>query len=221
MWLQHLHHFIVACADVFIRSLGSTWLGFAINVLFAIGTTAITLYIVRRKRGKEAMIMHWREELRTAFLVGLTCAAVLYVPLIFYSVGKAVYEDHENLVQVSTGQREAIKRIGTEPLAPTILEMSVPPENDKRKTFVYLANKTIVPAVVIVHCDGPVEDLQGWILDSKVMIARGAYHAPGDTKTWMFEIDAPAWTPTSPLMISYKYTTAIAPKCSFEPKEQK
>jgi hypothetical protein len=65
---------------MFVQSLGSTWLGFAINVLFAVGTTAITLYLVFRKRGREAMVMFWREEVRTAFRVGLTCAAVLYIP---------------------------------------------------------------------------------------------------------------------------------------------
>src|ERR1035437_6678563 len=116
MWLVSLRHFISYCLDVFIQSLGSTWLGFGINALFAVGTVVITLYLVRRKHGREAMLAHWKEEMRTAFFVGLVCAAVLYIPVFIYAIGKAVYEDHQNLVQVSNGQRAAIKRIETEPL---------------------------------------------------------------------------------------------------------
>jgi len=218
MWLRHLWHFFGACTDTFIHSLGSTWLGFAVNVFFAVGTTAITLYLVRRKHGREAMIMHWKEEVSIALKVGLVCAAILYIPIIFYSVGKAVYEDHESLVTVSDGQRAAIRRINVVPLAPVLLELPLS-RSDKQKSFIFLANKTTAPAVIVVSCDGPISQLQGSILNSRVMMARQSYLAAPNV--WMFEIDAPPWTPSDPMLITYTYSTAAAPKCSFEAREQK
>ena len=221
MWLIHLRHFFSSCLNVFIQSLGSTWLGFGVNVLFAIGTIAITLYLVQKKHGKAAMLSHWKDEMSMAFRVGLACSVVLYLPIAIYAVGKAVYEEHEGLVGVSKGQITALARLNGEPLSPDIHEMEIGNDNVHRKYFVYLTNKTTIPAVIHVSCDGPIEDLQGSMLDSKVMLARPSYRVPSGGNDWIFEIDSPAWTPTSPMVITYKYLAAVPPKCGFEAREMK
>ena len=182
MWPEKFWHFFRHCADTFIHSLGNTWLGLAINIAFAVGTIAATLFLVHRKHGRDAMLTKWTNESKMAAKVGLICASFLYVPLALFSIGKAVYEDHEGLVQVSKGQRSAIARMQAEPLTANIHQVST---EGKRATFVYLANKVIVPAVVTVHCDGPIAEVQASIVDTKIMIARAAWQLPDDPKTWM------------------------------------
>ncbi len=54
------------------------------------------------------MLSQWREEYKGPMRFALWCSLVIYGPVVIWSVGKAVYEDHEGLVGRSKAQRLTI-----------------------------------------------------------------------------------------------------------------
>jgi hypothetical protein len=94
MWLHHLFNLLVYAASIFVDAIGTTFLGLWLGIAFALATTVATLWRIRRKHGADAMMKHWEDDAKIALRVSLVCAAVIYIPVIVWSVGKAVYQDH-------------------------------------------------------------------------------------------------------------------------------
>lgn len=89
------------CWEAFRASLGTTSLGFVAPLIVSVLSIAITLFIVLKKQGKEAMLKRWREDAAIALRVTLVVTAVVYVPIFVWSSIHTIYGQHESLaVQV-------------------------------------------------------------------------------------------------------------------------
>jgi hypothetical protein len=108
MWMQHLSSFIGSVAHVFFEAIGTTILGWIVNGAFAASLALTALNKINRQQGWRAMLNHWRKEYKRALKFSLWCAVIIYSPIFVYSVGKAVYEDHEGLVHRSHDLREVV-----------------------------------------------------------------------------------------------------------------
>lgn len=101
MW-QHFLNFIEHSWQSFRSSLGTTSLGFIAPLAVSILSIAITLFIVLRKQGKEAMLKRWKEDAAIALRVTLIVALGVYGPIFLYEgLIKTVYEDHQSLLQAN------------------------------------------------------------------------------------------------------------------------
>jgi hypothetical protein len=108
MWLHHLFNLLASATSIFVDVIGTTFLGLFLGIAFALATALATLWRIRLKHGADAMRKHWEDDIKIGLRVSLVCAAVIYIPVIVWSVGKAVYNDHQQLVQRSHDQRHAI-----------------------------------------------------------------------------------------------------------------
>ena len=109
MWIQHLFSLIGAAVRLFFEVIGTTLLGRLIDVAFASAVVIATLVRANRERGRRAMWELWQGEYRSAVKFSLWCAFIIYMPIVVWSVGRAVYEDHEVLVQRSQDLRNKAK----------------------------------------------------------------------------------------------------------------
>src|ERR1700730_514855 len=114
MWIHHLFSFIGAVIQVFVDLIGTTLLGLFVGIGFAVATGLATMFRIRRNHGREAMVKHWNEDVKTALRVSGVCAVVIYGPILLWSVGRAAYVDHQGLVRRSREQRIIISsNVGT------------------------------------------------------------------------------------------------------------
>jgi hypothetical protein len=110
MWLHHFFNLLASAASIFVDAIGTTFLGLWLGIAFALATTLATLWRIRRKHGVDAMMKHWEENAKIALRVSLFCAAAIYIPVIVWSIGRAVYNDHEYFVGIAKDQRERIAK---------------------------------------------------------------------------------------------------------------
>lgn len=108
--LAHLGHFIGTVIGIFFGAIGSTLLGLLIDGAFAASLAAATLYKKSRVEGWRAMLMHWRKEYKAGLKFAIWAALIFYGPVVVWSVGRAVYEDHQGLVDRYREQRAALQR---------------------------------------------------------------------------------------------------------------
>jgi hypothetical protein len=97
MWLHHLFNLLAAAASTFVEAIGTTFLGLWLGIAFALATVLASLWRIRRKHGRQAMLTHWEDDAKIALRVSVVCALIVYCPIAFWSVGKAIYEDHQYL----------------------------------------------------------------------------------------------------------------------------
>jgi hypothetical protein len=94
----HLGHIIGVIVAVFFESIGTTLLGRAVDIAFAGSIAVAVLYQKKQEGGWRLMFEHWRAEYRAGLRFALWAAIIIYTPVVVWSVGKAVYDDHQNLV---------------------------------------------------------------------------------------------------------------------------
>jgi hypothetical protein len=104
MWIQHLFSFIGTVLHVFFNAIGTTLLGQIVDVVFGILLITTAYFKANQESGWRAVLTHLRREYRIAIWLAL----IIYGPVIAWSVGKAVYEDHQGLVHRSRGLRGVI-----------------------------------------------------------------------------------------------------------------
>jgi hypothetical protein len=110
MWLHHLVNLLASVLSIFVESIGTTWLGLWLGVAFGLATILASMWHIRRKHGRDAMVKHWEENAKIALRVSIVCASIVYLPIFLWSVGKAVYEDHRYLVGYTKIQKENARR---------------------------------------------------------------------------------------------------------------
>jgi hypothetical protein len=110
MWLQHLFSFIGTTARIFFDAIGSTLLGRLLDIVFAMSVIVAALYKTRRDQGLVAMLGHWRQEYRAGIKFAFWSAVLIYVPVVLWSVGSAVYADHTGLVERSHSLRGTVRQ---------------------------------------------------------------------------------------------------------------
>jgi hypothetical protein len=113
MWLHHMFNLLANAASVFVEAIGTTWLGLGLAILFGLSTAGATAYRIYQQHGWEAMLDHWRDDAKIALRISGICAALIYVPIVFWSVGKAIYVDHQYLVSFGRQQSKTIKQNGS------------------------------------------------------------------------------------------------------------
>jgi hypothetical protein len=99
----------------FYSLLGHSWIAFTSSqssntlgwlsstVIVPILTVGITVILIRRSRGKDAMMSHWRDDALITLRVLVFVLVLYYVPLfILKGVVATVYEDHQTLVAVNS-----------------------------------------------------------------------------------------------------------------------
>jgi hypothetical protein len=106
MWLHHLLNLLASAASIFFDAIGTTLLGRLVDLAFAVSVAVVVLHNKRRKEGWRAMVNHWRQEYKEGIRFTLWCVLILYSPVVIWSVGKAVYDDHEYFVGHVQSQRE-------------------------------------------------------------------------------------------------------------------
>ena len=108
MWLHHLLNLLASAGSIFFNAIGTTLLGRVIDIAFAISLAITVLYKTHREQGMSAMMKHWRQEYKAGIHFALWCALIIYFPVAIWSLVKAVYEDHLDLVTRSRVQRSLI-----------------------------------------------------------------------------------------------------------------
>jgi hypothetical protein len=86
----------------FLAALGTTRLGFIVSFVFAVASIVTTLVVVYRRRGREAMLAHWKQDAKTALLVTFICGVTVYFPLFLWEIITTVYEDHVQFVATNS-----------------------------------------------------------------------------------------------------------------------
>lgn len=108
MWIQHLLSFIGSFLRIFFDAIGTTILGRLVDLAFAASVVVTALWKVKEQNGWRAMLVHWQQNHKAGLRFAAWCALVIYGPVIVWSIGKAVYEDHQTLVARSQSQRRQI-----------------------------------------------------------------------------------------------------------------
>jgi nitrogen fixation-related uncharacterized protein len=108
MW-AHFGHFVGTVIGIFFNAIGTTGLGKITDCLFVVLVTLFSIRHAHKRGGWSAVKQFWDEEAKFALRASLIAACCLYVPILFWSVGTGVYEDHEGLVSRSRSQRASIR----------------------------------------------------------------------------------------------------------------
>lgn len=95
----HFLHLLGHAWYAFKTALGTTTLGFVAPLLVSLVSIVATLYYILQKRGKDAMLKHWKEDAVIALRVIVVVTFLIYGPILFFvGLVKTVYDDHERLV---------------------------------------------------------------------------------------------------------------------------
>ena len=97
MW-THLGHFIGFVLGIFFNAIGTTLLGRIVDIAFAASIGVAVLYQKKQEGGWRLMFNDWREEYKAGLKFALWAAVLIYTPVVLWSVGRAVYSEHQNLV---------------------------------------------------------------------------------------------------------------------------
>ena len=110
MWLQHMFSFIGTIVRYFIGAIGTTVVGWLVDLAFASSLAIAVLFKKNKEHGWRAMLDHWRREYKEGIRFALLCALIIYMPVIIWSIGKAIYEDHEYFVGTAKNLRASIRQ---------------------------------------------------------------------------------------------------------------
>ena len=108
MWIRHLFSLLAVAGAIFIEAIGTTWLGKALDIAFVAIITTGALNKIRQKGGWSAMRLHWDDNMKYTAKVSVLAALIIYIPVALWSIGSAVYKDHQGLVQRSRTQSQLI-----------------------------------------------------------------------------------------------------------------
>ncbi len=112
MWIPHAFSLLGKILQIFIDAIGDTWIGLVLGIAFGSSVVVDVLLQKKRSEGWKAMLNHWRQEHRSAMKFAIWAALVIYGPVAAWSVGKAIYEDHNYFVGFAKGQWKALKTDG-------------------------------------------------------------------------------------------------------------
>jgi hypothetical protein len=114
-------------------------------------------------------------------------------------------------------QEDAIKRIVPEPERHYVAEI-LPIKSKLRqpiKTYIFTTNKPITPAVILVSCDRPIDDVTGVLAGTMTVTATAPVKLSEFPNIWTFSISSPEWTTETPVVIQFSYAGNEEPKCTF------
>jgi hypothetical protein len=111
---------------------------------------------------------------------------------------------------INNCQTQAIKFLTPEKMEYTILSLSLDkrPDGTAKWTWLVLTNKVVTPVRMTVACDKPISE------GSSFMVGNIAHGQPTshDATSFGISIDNPAWTPKTPMGVSFVYAGEL-PKC--------
>jgi len=87
-----------------------------------------------------------------------------------------------------------------------------PTAGKHERTLLAITDKPITPVRLIVMCEGGLNTVGAGILGSKTLMGGGGMKT--SQNTFRFSIEAPAWTPTSPLVLNVYYDEENLGMCS-------
>src|SRR5579863_7604151 len=96
--LLHAERFLLRVPTSFFQSLGTTPLGFVIPFLISVLGIVVTIIIISRRRGREGVRQHLRENLTTAAKVVIIVTIVVYGSVFLITLIRELYLDHAHLV---------------------------------------------------------------------------------------------------------------------------
>lgn len=108
MWLQHMFSFIGIILRLFFNGIGTTVLGWLVDLAFASSLAIAVLLKTNKEHGWHAMLNYWRQEYKHGIRFTLLCAFIIYMPVIIWATGKAIYEDHQYFVGTAKKERNYI-----------------------------------------------------------------------------------------------------------------
>lgn len=108
-----------------------------------------------------------------------------------------------------------------EPFRQTILTMEQFQDNKNTSTrisrFLLLTNKSVSPLIMGAYCNGSIADLRVSIVGSGFITSAAT---KADAQNYRIDVATPAWTPTSPLLISVEhYDKNNDIICTFNPNQ--
>ena len=120
--------------------------------------------------------------------------------------------DQQNTI--NNCQTQALKLLTPEAqkTTPLVLEDTVVDGVEHKAKFLILTNKTVTPVRMIVNCNRAVRDGFASILGSGVMTGGTTNQTPTALNVG---IDSPAWTPISPMIVAFSYTSSSLIQCGF------
>jgi hypothetical protein len=109
---------------------------------------------------------------------------------------------------------QAMKLLTPEPMkiTPVVLDNETISELKKVRWLV-IVNKTITPVQMNVVCNKPIENGSVWIVGTGILGGGAGNIAP---QVLGVNISTPAWSPTSPLLVTMSYRGADDIVCSFQ-----
>ena len=103
MWIHRLLSFLITCASYFFNAIGTTFLGWILDLGFLAATTLFFIRRIHREHGRDAVLTHLKEDRAKTVKIALWCSLVIYGPIAIWKVGQAMYNDHMGLA--ATAQR--------------------------------------------------------------------------------------------------------------------
>jgi len=111
---------------------------------------------------------------------------------------------------------QAMKLLTPEPLRITPLVFDNETASEIKKVrWLVVTNKTITPVQMNVVCSRPFEDGSVWVVGSGMMGGGASKIAP---QVLGIGVSTPAWSPTSPLLVTMSYRGDNDLACSFVPR---
>ena len=114
-WRPHFLNMLYRSWIRFQGAEGSSTTGIISNWLQPILIMALTLLIIWNRRGWQAVMDHWKQEILTALRVALMVSVVLYAPVFIWEAVKTVYSEHMALIAVNTQLRNDNARLQAGP----------------------------------------------------------------------------------------------------------
>jgi len=101
LWRYHLFNVFSRAEQSFLQSIGTTGLGFHAAWAIPVLSFIASLVLVRRQRGRDAMLTHWQEA-GLALRVLLIAMFLYFVPIFCWNFVKVTYNDHQSLAIENT-----------------------------------------------------------------------------------------------------------------------
>ena len=97
---SHFANLLWRSWKAFVDSQGSTTLGWVSStIIVPILAVAVTVFLIRQRRGKEAMLTHWRQDAVITLRVIVFVVLFYYGPLFLWKgIIRTIYDDHQLLV---------------------------------------------------------------------------------------------------------------------------
>jgi hypothetical protein len=101
---------------------------------------------------------------------------------------------------------------GTAQDHPLVLDNDATNAPLRKVRWLVISNKTVTPVMMTVVCDRSIEEGDVWVVGTGAMIGGAAKLAP---QVLQVGVSTPAWSPTSPLLVTLSYRGDEKITCSF------